>query len=350
MKNYKTSGEHLFIIVPFLFLLINVLFRELLRPYLNLGPYWLLLFLIYPLAHYLQFKIDTIWTQEFYHVVEVISIFQLLFLAVGFMAHLIGILFDREIFMVHILSFSALVFLIGYLYSKFYFKRAFTIKSTKIKQKTRLIQISDVHAFGSLAKKTIKHIVKKILKFKPDIVVITGDLLDYYGLPKEDCLKPFKKIHVPIYFVYGNHERQLLNGYAEELINDSTLIPLVNDSINFNEFQIIGMDDMPENIMVHKFKNQNIKENNFTILLQHKPLNVDEISKKGVDLMLSGHTHAGQFFPVNLLFKFAFKYLVGKHKINNMTLYVSRGTGTKSFPFRFFIPNELTVIDLEPEE
>ena len=349
MKNYKTSGEHMFLVIPVIFFIINLLFKSILAPYIDITYWWIMLFILYPIAHFLQFGLNTKFTQYIYHVVVVFSLFQLLFVFTAFIAYLIGMIFSLNIYMIHLLIIGVIVFLTGYIYSTRYFTKRIEIESDKITEKTRIVQISDVHAHGALASKMISRIITRINRKKPDIVMVTGDLLDYFGLPAEDSLTPFERIKCPIYYVYGNHERMLLYGHADYLVDESTMVPLVNDSVKFNDFQIIGIDDDSKKEMLKQLKRQQVDKKSFTILMQHQPENVEEASKKGFDLMLSGHTHAGQFFPMNLLFYLRWKYLGGKYEVGNMTLNVSPGTGTKSFPFRIFVRNEITIIDLIPK-
>ncbi|MBN1175445.1 metallophosphoesterase [Candidatus Woesearchaeota archaeon] len=349
MNKYKTTGEQMFLVASIFFFLINLFFQNALHSYLDFSFWWILIFLMYPIVHLLQFRINTRATNYIYTGVILLTIYQLLFIFVSLFAYIVDIIFKILIPMSYLLIFNLVILIIGFIYSEIIVVRKLSINSPKIKQKTRIVQISDLHAHGISSESLISKVAKKVKKQKPDILVITGDLFDYYGLPSKNSLKEINALKIPTYYVYGNHENMLLRDYASKLIDDSSVIPLVNENIKFNELQLIGLDDCNNGCLNDGLKKQQIDNEAYSILLQHKPINVENISKKGIDLMLSGHTHGGQFFPFNLLLNMTWKYLGGYYRVNDMNLYVSRGTGTKSFPFRLFIPNELTVVDLLPQ-
>ena len=83
-----------------------------------------------------------------------------------------------------------------------------------------------------------------------------------------------------------------------------------------------------------------------TIFLSHSPWQVERAAEFGVDLMLSGHTHAGQIWPFTYVVRLMYPYVVGRYEVNGMTLLVSRGTGLWGPPMRLFRPGEITAITL----
>lgn len=349
MSNYKTTGEQMFLVASILFFLINWFFQRVLHDSLNFSFWWIFIFLMYPVAHLLQFKINTKTTNYIYTTVILLTIYQLLFIFLRLFVYILELIIKIKIDISYLLIFNFVILVAGFIYSEIIKIKKIEISSHKIKQKTRIVQISDVHAHGMSSEKLISRLAKKVKKQKPDILVITGDLFDYYGLPSKNSLKTIDNLKIPVYYIYGNHENMLLREYATNLINNSKMIPLVNESIKFNELQIIGLDDCGNKCLNKQLNKQSIDSKSYSILLQHKPINVEMASKKRIDLMLSGHTHGGQFFPINIFFKLTWKYLGGYYKVDNMDLYVSRGSATKSFPFRLFLPNEMTVIDLIPK-
>ena len=84
----------------------------------------------------------------------------------------------------------------------------------------------------------------------------------------------------------------------------------------------------------------------YKIYLKHQP-QVPRDAIKYFDLMLSGHTHAGQIFPFGIFVKMIYPYFRGLYKVDESYIYVSRGTGTWGPPIRFLSPPEVTVIDIE---
>ena len=98
-----------------------------------------------------------------------------------------------------------------------------------------------------------------------------------------------------------------------------------------------------------KLSNPHLKRDNYIVMLYHRPVGLETASAVGVKLMLSGHTHGGQFFPVTLFSKAVWKRYMGHYRYGDMHLYTSPGTGTWGPPIRFLAPPELTVIELRPD-
>jgi hypothetical protein len=83
------------------------------------------------------------------------------------------------------------------------------------------------------------------------------------------------------------------------------------------------------------------------VLLRHEPRDPHFASELGVDLMLSGHTHNGQLWPLNFLVKLAYPFAIGRQRIKHMTLYIGPGIGTWGPPFRLGSRSEITLIKLQ---
>lgn len=350
MTHYRTAGEQISLIMPLIFFLTNILFREINYLYVDFSIWWIFLFLAYPIAHILQFTINNKITYYIYHSVILSTLLEIFFILSRVVGYLVDIVFGFQMSIKIVFVWAIIFFIINYLYYYLIPTKKILVKTKKLKEKKRIVQISDTHAFGAMSTIFLSKIVNKIIKQKPDMVFITGDLFDYYGLPAKDSLKSFEKINTPIYYIHGNHERVLLQKHADELLENSCIVSLVNQEIKYNEFQIIGIYDGKTKYLKTEILKQKIDKELYSIVLQHKPRNVKYIAKKGVDLMLSGHTHAGQCFPLDVLLRFRWRYLTGLYKEKEMVLNVSRGTGARSFPLRLFVRNELTVIDLEPEK
>jgi len=84
------------------------------------------------------------------------------------------------------------------------------------------------------------------------------------------------------------------------------------------------------------------------LLLAHQPRSAFAAAKAGFDIQLSGHTHGGQFFPWNLLVKALQPFAAGLHRVDDLWIYVSRGTGYWGPPKRFGAPSEITRLRLVP--
>lgn len=229
----------------------------------------------------------------------------------------------------------------------------------------KILHISDLHnkSFG----KNQAALIKKIETIKPDIIVITGDLIDRRRTafkPVEDLLEGLKPI--PIYFVPGNHEAWS-SQYAElkALLIDKGVFVLENEaqSISRNDsfIDLYGLKDPGFNInkdnkvthreLIHSSLEQ-WKPQSFSILLSHRPEYFNLYAQHKIDLSLSGHAHGGQirlpylgaliapnqgFFP---------KFSSGLYTKGSSSLFVSRGLGNSLFPFRLFNRPELISIML----
>lgn len=232
-----------------------------------------------------------------------------------------------------------------------------TIKTQKISERIRIVQISDVHIGLIVRGDRIRRIVDLIKRENPDIVVSTGDLVDgqinnLRGL--SDILYEVKPRYGK-FAVTGNHEFYAGLKQAIEFTEKAGFMVLRGEGITVsNLINIAGVDDpagkdynqyidISEKHLLSQFPKER-----FTILLKHRPT-VKGDSIGFFDLQLSGHTHKGQIFPFSLFTWLYYPVHAGKMSLTDSSyLYVSRGTGTWGPPIRFLAPPEITVIDLIP--
>jgi uncharacterized protein len=232
------------------------------------------------------------------------------------------------------------------------------VKINNLKMPYNIVQISDVHIGGLIDKKFIKSLVDKINILNADAVVITGDLVDTkleYAIPALNELKNIKS-KFGTYFIVGNHEYfhgvkpiiDYVNSLGiKTLENENVYIGSKDEGFNlcgvYDRFGFKYNDFIPD---INKAM-QNL-ENSPTILLAHQPKFIEEIENtKGIDLILSGHTHGGQIFPFNFLVKLQQPYVKGLHTFNDYTqIYVNKGTGFWGPPMRLGASSEITVLKL----
>jgi hypothetical protein len=197
----------------------------------------------------------------------------------------------------------------------------------------------------------LEKIVKKTNELKPDVVALTGDLVDGSAPVTLEMLKPIEKIKAPIFFVIGNHEIYDDLKFVIPMLNRTKMKIIRNTVINWKGIQIAGIDFYESSKPAIKALNQiRLNKNKFSILLNHAPIGFETAAKAGFDLQLSGHTHNGQIFPFNFLVKLRYKFLTGLHKINNSYLFVSQGTGTWGPPMRLLTDSEIVVIELKRKD
>ncbi len=224
---------------------------------------------------------------------------------------------------------------------------SFALQSDKLNQPYKIAHLSDIH-LGSRSQNFVRKVITKTNQLNPDLVFITGDLIDMRKV-KPELLHVLKEFSAPVFFIKGNHDRYIGSGKHFEVIDQTGVITLNDRHHVHEELQIIGISDSPDpnqlNITLPKI---NLDHDRYTVLLYHKPEQFELVANNKIDLMLSGHTHAGQIFPFNLIVKRQFPHLKGLHKIDNSHLYVSQGTGTWGPVMRLGSKNEIAVIELKP--
>ena len=228
----------------------------------------------------------------------------------------------------------------------------------------RIAQISDLHntAIGENNEK----LLSMLRELKPDMIAITGDLIDSRNTDMETALQFVKEAVkiAPCYYVTGNHEarvtaylalQQGLTTLGVDVLDDEkTSIEREGESIS-----LIGLNDPAfqmeyEPALLIRSRLQNMTdEESFAILLSHRPDLFDVYAENGVDLVLSGHAHGGQFrLPfVGGLFApnqgFLPEYDAGVYTRGSTQMIVSRGIGNSAFPLRFNNPPEILLIELK---
>lgn len=222
----------------------------------------------------------------------------------------------------------------------------------------RIVQLSDVHIGPTLRGPWLQRVVEAANKLHPDLIVLTGDLVEGHGSDTTSELVPFSQLSAPlgVYTVLGNHERH------SEAINWATqyrglgLTVLENDSRRiYRDSQSIVLTGLSDS---HNRTSRTpsaqdlskalagISANETTILLSHQPDAFAFSGDYGVKLQLSGHTHGGQFFPFSLFARLVHKYFLGLYQKGQSVLYVHPGTGYWGPPLRIGVPAEITEITL----
>lgn len=217
-----------------------------------------------------------------------------------------------------------------------------------------IVQLSDVHLEAYSSKKRLARIVDKINSLKPDLVVITGDLIDGNICEEPSFCLQLKRLDAAhgVLAITGNHEFYAGLDIFKEMAKQSNIKILRNKTITIADtLQIIGLDDDAGKQFGIKGPGldaliKTCDQNKPIILLFHRPLRFDEAAAKGVDLQLSGHTHAGQIPPADIMVWLIYKYPWGLYKKGDAYIYTSSGTGLWGPPMRFLSRNEIVYITL----
>ncbi|PID77981.1 MAG: metallophosphatase [Deltaproteobacteria bacterium] len=219
-----------------------------------------------------------------------------------------------------------------------------------------IVHLTDIHLGIFLQKNFLEDIVNITNKQSPDIVVITGDIIDMQPEDIDDILDPLKQIKARygVFCVPGNHEYYYgVTGILDKIKKLGVTI-LGNESRQVAGINIAGVYDLAAFRMKHKLipdleaaLKDSVPEIP-TVLLSHQPKFIHHVKKHHrIDLMLSGHTHAGQIFPFSLLVLLDQPYLKGLYRHDEITqVYVSSGVGFWGPPIRFGAPAEIAVLHL----
>ncbi|MDO7253639.1 metallophosphoesterase [Helicobacter cappadocius] len=227
----------------------------------------------------------------------------------------------------------------------------------------KVVQLSDVHISTLMTREKVKKIVDKVNAQNPDIIVLTGDIIDTQSRFAELAIEELKNLKATygVYYVLGNHEyyhdinniiKKLKDIGLNVLINQNILVQVDKKPI----LNIAGIADLMGDKVGFLKPNidktlQGINTNIPTLLLSHQPKIISQTQDKPIDLILSGHTHGGQIFPFSLAVLLDQPFIKGLHHITkNQTLYINQGTNLWGPPMRIGTHYEITIINLIPKK
>lgn len=221
------------------------------------------------------------------------------------------------------------------------------LRSDKLSRPLRFVQISDVH-IGSRTSRFLNHIMDLVNAQQADFLCITGDFIDQPDIGV-DKLSPLKEFQGPIYYCIGNHERYEDLDKIIVRLRSLGIEVLRNRAVEAGELQIIGIDDHQSSKQVGRvLPTIDVRQDLYSILLYHRPQGLTDAAEHGIDLKLSGHTHAGQIVPFHLAVNKVFEYRKGLYRHDNTYLYVNEGTGTWGPTMRLGTRSEITLFEISP--
>lgn len=260
--------------------------------------------------------------------------------------------------------FLTLAIALTYLYAMFFGTQGLKVKEYKVESSTiskdynglKIAHLSDIH-YGnrSVTKKDLENIVKKVNSLKPDIIVLTGDLVDnaITDAQYKELVSILSKLKATInkYAIDGNHDHSYKkwNSLIEDcgfvnlndtydVIYDNSYDSIFIAGISNNTFSTKNIKDKSE--VIFKYLNSADYKSTYSILLMHEPDYIDEIDYSKFNIVMAGHSHGGQVrLPVIgaiLLPEGSKKYYDEYYKLKNTDLYISSGIGTSTLPIRLF--------------
>jgi predicted MPP superfamily phosphohydrolase len=252
--------------------------------------------------------------------------------------------------------------LYGFINSYHLRKTEIEISVPGLTKELRAVHLSDIHLGHFRGKRFMERIKDKTNSMNPDMVFITGDLFDGKIKLNAETLEPIKGMKSPVYFVEGNHDGYSGVQKIKKLMRDAGSTVLENEVLMHDGLQVVGLNHMlPDSTtpgmhatlgretMKNILPGIKIDKDKPSVLLHHSPDGIQYASAAGIDLYLSGHTHAGQLFPITLLNELIFKYNKGLDKFNNTRIFVHEGVGTFGPPMRVGTRSEIVFIKLVPQ-
>jgi uncharacterized protein len=224
----------------------------------------------------------------------------------------------------------------------------------------RIVQLTDIHVGPTIGRTFVEEIVARANALSPDLIAITGDLVDGPVSQLAPAIAPLADLKAPhgVYFVTGNHE---YFSDAEAWLNELTRLgirALRNERVAIGNgpagFDLAGVDDRsavhygglsPKDALGRALSDRDPGRE--LVLLAHQPRTLLDAESFGIGLQLSGHTHGGQMWPFNFVVGLQQPFVAGLHRRGSSQIYVSRGTGYWGPPMRLGAPAEITEIRLE---
>lgn len=231
----------------------------------------------------------------------------------------------------------------------------FTAKMPEGVDSLRIVQLTDVHLSRFIGLTELEGMVKLIKEARPDILVITGDLVDVDMSLRVDEADLIASIRPRLgsWAVLGNHEMYAGEKNSLDFYKKSGLRLLRGQAGEMGGLVLVGGDDevfggSRNKEPIYKVLNKYSDDSRFVLLLKHRPTLAP--GTNGLfDLQLSGHTHGGQIWPGHILIKRVNGVLHGLNyqPDSRSAVYTSRGAGFWGLPMRFLAPPEVTLIELK---
>ena len=260
------------------------------------------------------------------------------------------------------LIFGVLFFVYGVVNMQIVKPNYHTYTSDKLSTSHTVVFIADMHVGSAQPFRVTEKTVNEIKALHPDATILGGDIVDDYTTKQEmiDCFRLFADFDTPVYYLYGNHDRQGHAEYAggkkftqeelEQAIGDSGIVILKDEFVSISpDLVLLGREDLTEagRLDVSSLKNPNPQA--YLLVADHQPVAAKEHLALGMDLQLSGHTHAGQLFPLRALYSLIGGNVYGDYKIGSAVMNVSAGACGWRMPFRTEARCYYEVVTLEPD-
>jgi predicted MPP superfamily phosphohydrolase len=327
-------------------------------------------------------KLGNYWLGIFIYIVFNILVSDIIVLILKFVnkrrkINLLGSLKGYYIIGIIVISVSVFFCTYGFIHAQSITKTSYDItvdKSIDGTDSLKIALLADFHLGYNVGSKKMEQMVEQVNNMNADLVVIAGDIFDnnYDALDNPDELIAILQginSRLGTYVVYGNHDvtETLIGGFSitsrtlafrdermNEFLEKCGFTVLTDDIVTLDNGNIylIGRldrekagDGTSDRMSINKLM-ENVDKSKVIIDLEHEPANLDGIANSGVDIMLCGHTHAGQFFPLTIVQPLAWQNYHGYLKVGNMHNFVTSGVGLYGPNMRVFTDSEVMEINV----
>ena len=224
----------------------------------------------------------------------------------------------------------------------------------------RIAQLTDLHIGPTLGKEWLEDVVARTNAQDPDIIAITGDLVDGSVAELAEHVAPLAKLRAKhgVFFVTGNHEYYSGADAWIAHLRSLGITVLRNERVTIGDaaasFDLAGVDDFASGRWPGHGPDlagalQGRDPSREVILLAHQPKQIFQAEEQGIGLQISGHTHGGQIYPWKFAVKLDQPHIAGLERRGDTQIYTSRGTGYWGPPMRVGVPSEIALLELFAE-
>jgi hypothetical protein len=265
-----------------------------------------------------------------------------------------GVRIERHYFAWAFLGLSSAVSAYGVINGEWTRVKRITVKLPRLPESWRgrtAVLVSDVHLGNYRAFGFIRRVVKMVLRLKPDVVFIAGDLYDGTPADLARLAEPLRMLNPPLgaFFVEGNHEEFRDRTNYLRAVAATGVRVLENEKLIVDGLQIVGVTYRDATHGEHfrkTLRGTGFDRGQASILLTHAPDPVQVSAEEGISLQLSGHTHHGQFWPWTLAAERMYgKFVYGLQRLGELQVYTSTGAGTWGPPLRVGSSPEIVAIE-----
>jgi len=253
---------------------------------------------------------------------------------------------------------SVITVIFGFIWARFFHVKRYEKDTGKLDKPYRIVQLTDTHVGSIIGPHYIGRMVKKVNALDADMIVITGDIFNHGGV--YECrdigkvTKEFAKLKAKdgIFAVKGNHDPDLDEPGMAKFVRDTGMTFIDNRVFDTDKITLVGrtglVTDKSGRMDIQSIT-AGIERDKPIVVLDHDPRGADDASAIGADVVFSGHTHRGQFFPMTALSKRANKknYFYGRVEFGKTTSICSSGAGSFQLPIRVGTNSEIVCFDMK---